>query len=307
MTKSMRHIALGITLAAASLASIPFIASAANPPHAAKHNGIRRRAIATPAPSPMPSAERVLGLVRRAFRSHRPPPPYETYTLERRQLAENGYPDYVESYTYHIWCRTVDRACLGRKVFNDDYYGPLEFLRPAFNEDRDPGPPTADVFEPAPVHPHPVEFVPTPEPTNAPLIIGSVRALGEFDYKVKAMVVEGPLVHLSLTPLRDPDRNRLREIYADKTTYELVKIIATDKLFVGSSRGPVYPVTFTYTMSNVRGTPVVTDLHGVVGGGYSGDGVDVDYHFKDIAFPRALPAWYFDARSYAAHKDDAPE
>ena len=301
----LRHLGFGLTLVAALVAWLPFAASAANPP--AKRAATKRHAaVPTAAPSPLPSAERVLGLIRRKFRSHRPPPPFETYTLERRQLADNGYPDYVSSYTYHIWCRSVDRACLGRKVFNDDYYGSLEFLRPAFNEARDPGPPTADVFEPAPVHSRPVEFVPTPEPTNAPLIIGSVRALGEFEYKVKAMAVEGDLVHLSLTPVRDPDRNRLREIYADKTTYELVKLIATDKLFTGD-RGPVYPVTFTYTMSNIRGTPVVTDLHGIVGGGYTGDGVDVDFHFKDIAFPRSLPSWYFDARTYASHKDDAPQ
>ncbi|MDQ6823693.1 MAG: hypothetical protein M3Z07_04275 [Candidatus Eremiobacteraeota bacterium] len=302
----IRHIGFLIALLAALLTVLPFSASASNPAPAAKRPNAKHRALTpTIAPSPLPSAERVLGLIRRTFRSHRPPPAYETYTLERRQLAENGYQDFVESYTYHIWCRTVDRACLGRKVFNDDYFGSLEFLRPAFNEARDPGPPTADVFEPAPIRSRPVEFVPTPEPTNAPLIIGSVRALGEFEYKVKAMAVEGELVHLSLTPVRDPDRNRLREIYADKTSYELVKIIATDKLFV--DRGPVYPVTFTYTMSSIRGTPVVTDLHGIVGGGYTGDGVDVDYHFKDIAFPRSLPSWYFDARTYAAHKDDAPQ
>jgi hypothetical protein len=50
----------------------------------------------------------------------------------------------------------------------------------------------------------------------------------------------------------------------------------------------------------------VTDIHGVVGDGYSGDGSTVDYSFRDITFPAMLPDWYFDARTYAAHQSDAP-
>jgi hypothetical protein len=59
-------------------------------------------------------------------------------------------------------------------------------------------------------------------------------------------------------------------------------------------------------MGSVQGFPVVTNLHGVVTGGYHGDGQEVDYRFTDIAFPATLPSWYFDARSYAAHQNDAP-
>ena len=262
-------------------------------------------ALASPAPAPSLSPERALGMIRATFRSHRPPPPFVTYTLVRSQLATNGFPDYAESYTYHIWVRSSDRAALGRKVFMDTARGPLEFLRPAFNEDRDPGPPTADVFEPAPVHPHPIEFVPTPEPaTTAPPVIGSIRVFVESEYQVTGMDVVGNLLHLTLEPIRDPDRNRLREIWADKSTFELRKLVATDKLFV--SHGPVYPVTFTITMGSVQGIPVVTDIHGEVGGGYDGDGQQVDYKFRDITFPDSLPDWYFDKRSYSAHQNDAP-
>ena len=58
-------------------------------------------ALATPAPQPMAtlSPERALGLIRATFRSHRPPPPYVTYTLVRSQLATNGFPDYAERPT----------------------------------------------------------------------------------------------------------------------------------------------------------------------------------------------------------------
>ena len=265
-------------------------------------------AVAGAAPAPLapslPSPKRVLGLIRTQFRSHRPPPPFVTYTVERAQKDDHGFVDYVGSYTYHVWCRSLDRAALARRVYRDVNRGPLEFQRPAFNEPRDPGPPTADVFEPAPVHPHPIEFVPTPEPGPTDLrVIGTVQALGEFDYDVVSMDIQGDLLHLKLEPTRDPDRNRLRELWVDRTNYELRKFVATDKLFVGRD---IYGVLFTVTMGVLQGRPVVTDIHGIVGDGYNGDGREVDFFFRDIKFPDALPDWYFDPKAYAAHTNDAP-
>ncbi|HEY0614811.1 MAG TPA: hypothetical protein VGC96_09235 [Candidatus Elarobacter sp.] len=263
------------------------------------------QAAAAPAATaePTPTPQRMLGLIRAQFRSHRPPPAFETYTVTRKQLATNGYPDYASSYTVHVWVRNLDRAALTRKVFRDEARGPLTFDRPAFNEARDPGPPTADVFEPAPARPHPVEEVPTPEPRYTPIpVIGGVRTIIESDYRVDTLEVEGDQLHLHIFPIRDVERNRLRELFVDKRTLELRKLIATDKLFV--TGGPVYPVTFTITMGIVQGVPVVIDIHGVVGGGYNDDGKDVDFKFTDIAFPKTLPDWYFNPRTYAQHAND---
>jgi len=286
---------LAVALAVTTPAPAPVPARAAVPAQAA------------PVPiggEPSPTPQRVLGLIRAQFRSHRPPPPFETYTLVRSQKATNGFPDLAESYTVHIWVRNSDRAALTRYVYRDDYRGPLTFDRPAFNEARDPGPPTADVFEPAPARPHPVSDAYTPEPNYTPLpVIGGVKAIVESDYHVDSLEVEGDQVHLHITPIRDIERNRLREIFADRKTLEIRKLIATDKLFV--EQGAVYPVIFTITMGVVQGHPVVTDLHGVVGGGYNGDGQEVDYKFTDIAFPKALPDWYFNPRTYAQHANDA--
>jgi hypothetical protein len=262
---------------------------------------------AAPAPLAVPtlSPRQLLGQIRRQFRSHRPPPPYETYTLERVQLTDRGFLDYAESYTYHIWARNLDRAALKRKVYRGINRGFLEFDRPAFNEARDPGPPTADVFEPAPEHPHPVEFVPTPEAKQTELpTIATVQTVGEFDYRVDSVAYEGDLVHLSISPTRDPDRNRLREVYADRTTYELRKLIARDKLFIQG--GPVYGVTFTITMGWTAGLPVVTDIHSKADDNYVGDAAVLDFHFRDIAFPTSLSDWYFDSKQYAQHEKDAP-
>lgn len=267
------------------------------------------KATPSPVPTVSPTPQRLLGMIRLQFRSHRPPPPFETYTLVRKQNATNGYPDYAASYTRRYYVRNSDRAALRRDVYRDFARGDLTFDRPAFNEARDPGPPTADVFEPAPARPHPVSEVPTPEPNYTPLpIIGGVRTISEFDYKVESVETEGDELHLRITPIRDVERNRLREVFVDKNTLELHKLIATDKLFVtGGGQGTkVYPTTFTITMGSVQGYPVVINIHGEVGGGYNDDGKLVDFTFTDIKFPSALPDWYFDARTYAAHVSDGP-
>jgi hypothetical protein len=256
--------------------------------------------------TPLPSGKRLLGLIRARFRSHRPPPAYEIYTMERKQLTDQGFPDFVGSYKAKYWVRNLDRAALVRHIFRSINRGELLFDRPAFNEDRDPGPPTADLFEPAPAHPRPVTFVPTPEPAASELpTIGTVVATGEFDYDVQSVDVEGDELHLKILPTRDPDRNRLRELWVDKTTLELHKLIATDKLFVPPSTD-VYAVLFTVTLKTIDGYPCVTSIHGVVGDGYSGDGQVVDFAFTDISFPTTLPEWYFEPKTYPQHDGDAP-
>ena len=58
-------------------------------------------------------------------------------------------------------------------------------------------------------------------------------------------------------PIRDIERNRLREIFVDKTTFELHRLIGTDKLFiVGGGLNKVYPATDTITMGTVAAIPL---------------------------------------------------
>jgi hypothetical protein len=268
---------------------------------------------ATPEPVPTLSPNQTLARIREQFRSHRPPPPYVVYTLTRKQNRADGYPDVSGSYTYHVWVRSSDRAAMKRRVFRDNDEYPPEFDRPAFNEPRDPGPPTADVFEPKPVKPHPVSEPYTPEPASSEApVIGRVNSVLELDYRVTAMGVEGDLIHLVVEPISDPERNRLHDIYADRTTYELKRLVANDKLFVSGTYHDVFDTTFTITMGMVDGIPVVTAIHGVVGHdaagiAYNGDGKVVDFTFDDISFPATLPDWYFNPRQYGAHQNDVPQ
>ncbi len=255
-------------------------------------------------PTPLPSPDDLLADIRDVFRSHRPPPPYETYTLVRKQMTDYGYPDYVNSYTYHIWYRSYDHAALARKISQLGDIGPLEFLRPIFNGPVDPGPPTADVFEPAPLHTYQPTFVPTPEVSLPPVIV-TVKVHAEFDYRVTSVQREGSELHLTLVPRRDPERNRLRQLWVDAKTLELHRLVATDRLFV-PGHDP-YPVLFTIDFKMFEGIPIITHIHGVVYGGYDGDGQTVDYDFKHTVFPATLPAWYFNPRDYAQHLTDAPQ
>jgi hypothetical protein len=272
-------------------------------------------AIASPTPEPIPTLTptQLLARIRTQFRSHRPPPAYESYTLERKQLRNDGYPDVTGSYVFHVWVRNNDRAALKRQVFRDDYEYPPAFDRPAFNEARDPGPPTADVFEPRPLKPHPIGDAYTPEPgSSAVPVIGRVRSLIEYDYRVTRVAYEGDLVHLTLAPISDPERNRLRELFADKTTYELKKLIADDRLFVSGGYKDDYADEFTITMGMVEGVPVVTRIHGIAGANangleYQDDGKVVDFFFRDIVFPATLPDWYFNPRQYGGHLNDLPQ
>lgn len=265
------------------------------------------------------TADQVFFKVRDVFRSHRPPPTYETYTLDRRNNDAEGYPDYSSSYTFHIWVRTTDKAALAREISRLGAIGQLEFMRPQFNavdapedhpEIADPGPPTADLFEPAPIHPRPITFVPTPEPNYTPLpVIAHQQLTFNLDYWVNQVDVEDGLLHLSLSPRRDPERNRLRELYADPHTYELRRVVATDRLQVcygGRHSCEIFPTLFTITVAHLQGIPVVTHIHGVVGGGYNGDDQIVEYSFTNIAFPKSLPDWYFNPTQYAQHQQDAP-
>lgn len=292
---------------------------------------IATAAAATPRPAPaadpVPAATlppyqslspvRLLGFVRRVYREHRPPPQFETYTLVRKQNTNYGYPDVVNSYTKHYWVRNTDRAALVRMVYRDDTDGPPTFDRPALNQDRDPGPPTADLFEPA--HRQPINVVPTPEPTLPAGLktIGSVVAIGESDYNVPKMTVEGDMLHLVLQPRRDPERNVLRELWVDKKTFVVRKIVAHDRLFAEGDG--VYPVKFTYTLGYLDGYVVITHLDGVVlpiedkdkagnitERAFDGDGETVTYDFQDITFPQSLPGWYFDPGQYGSHVAEAP-
>ena len=232
-------------------------------------------------PAESPSPEAVLAKIVDRYRSRRPLPPFESYTLTRFQKTARGDVDPNNSYTRHVWLRTSDGAALTRSIGVNGREGEIGFDRPAFNEPRDPGPPTADL-----------------------LAAAGASSGTALPYRADSLTVDGGQLHLRVSALRDKEHNRVREIFADQNTYALRTLIATDTLFV--ARGPTYPVTFTVEMSEVDGIPIVSALRGVVGGGYNDDGRQVEYVFSAISFPLSLPDWYFDPKTYRDHRAEAP-
>ena len=108
--------------------------------------------------------------------------------------------------------------------------------------------------------------------------------------------------------VRDPERNRLREVSADQTTYEVTRLVANDRLYVGCQ---IYDTTFDIHVCMLAGRPIVTSIHGAVGqaadgSAYFGDGKSVDYTLSNIKFLSKMPDWYFNARTHAAHQNDLP-
>jgi hypothetical protein len=282
---------------------------------------------ATDAPVPWQrmTPDQIYFKIRDVFRSHRPPPLYEQYTLVRQDDDAEGYPDYANSYTFHIWERSSDKAALGRQISylggtgQISWEGPPEFMRPQLNaldappghpELADPGPPTADLFQPAPLVRHPITWVPTPEPTNGPQLPVIAREQIQFnlDYRVTSVGIKDGLLHVSLVARRDPQRNRLRELWAIPTTFDLTKVVEEDHFEVcyAGNVCKFYPAWFTITLSRVENVPAITQIRAVVQGGYNGDDRVVDYAFENVTFPDSLPAWYFDATQYAQHLGEAP-
>src|ERR1035438_218979 len=107
-------------------------------------------------------------------------------------------------------------------MFDSRATGGAAFIVPAFDQPVDPGPPTADLLD-AIRQTH--AAVPTPSPAatpaNAPHVIGSVSVVIESNYHVTFAGIDGNDDHLHLEARRDPERNRLTDLYVDRNTYAL--------------------------------------------------------------------------------------
>jgi hypothetical protein len=272
----------------------------------------------SPAPTPLPlTGDQILARAKAVFRAYARPP-FVAYTLVRRD-QHNGTPDFENSYTLKVWCRTADRSALARRAWRGKAYGDLQNITVMFDKAIDPGPPTADMFEKrlfgavsarrdetsaaassgVPANAAGAE-VPSPAETTLPEI-GRVSAL-DGDYRAVRVARDGDLIHLWLVPRSDPDRNRLDEIWVDARTYDLRRAIVRDHLYLGLSGQSIedeFDVRFT---PGPGGLPLISAIHGQT----QYDQFVTDYKFEDITFPASLPDWYFTPKQYGLHRSDAP-
>ena len=265
----------------------------------------------SPVSSPPPlTGDQIFTHVKTVFRSY-PRPPYVAYTLVRRDW-HNGAPDFENSYTLKLWCRTADRSALARRAWRGKAYGDLQNITVMFDREVDPGPPTADMFEkrlfgaagarrdgPSPAPADEAALAPHDERSPLPLI-GRVGAL-DGDYRTRRVAREGELLHLWLEPKSDPERNRLDEIWVDAASYDLRRALVRDHLYLwgGQSIEDEFDVRFT---PGPGGLPLIASIRGQTRYGQ----FETQYTFSDITFPDTLPAWYFLPKQYGMHRDEAP-
>ena len=271
-------------------------------------------ALACVAASPEPSApltgDQILARAKAVFRAYARPP-FVTYTLVRRD-RHNGAPDFENSYTLKLWCRTADRSALARKVWNGKAYGELENVTVMFDKAVDPGPPTADMFEKrlfgaisarldaTPV----VAATPDPSASDAPAALPEIGRVGarDGDYQVVRVARDGELIHLWLVPRTDAERNRIDEMWVDAQTYDLRRARVRDHLYFGISGQSIEEDFDVRLTPGPGGLPLITSIHGQT----RYDQFTTDYTFLDVRFPAELPAWYFEPKQYGAHRSDAP-
>lgn len=262
------------------------------------------------------TGDQILARVKAVFRSY-PRPPYVAYTLIRRD-RHDGAPDFENSYTLKIWCRTSDRSALARRVWKGKAYGEMQNLTVMFDKEVDPGPPTADMFEKrlfGALHARADREGSSSNAaasassgaaiageSSAPLPeIGRVSAL-DGDYRAVRVAREAGLIHLWLVPKTDPDRNRLDELWVDAQTYDLRRALVRDHLYLGmtgQSLDDEFDVRF---VPGPGGLPLIATIHGETKWGM----FETDYTFTGVTFPDALPDWYFAPKQYGARRADAP-
>jgi hypothetical protein len=95
-------------------------------------------------------------------------------------------------------------------------------------------------------NPHPL---PAPTATSAPSLREIVEVSSSFrtyDIALVGMELVGdsPAYHLRLTPLRDPQRNRLRELWVDAGTYAPLQLVTALNFVAGPGTTVAWLITF---------------------------------------------------------------
>ena len=260
----------------------------------------------------------ILQSAREAF--HAPGrPPYVVYNMKRVVFLDDQ-PDSDDDYTLRIWSRTSDGAALVRfwdpitqRAFEDLYFG-----RYRLRLDADPGPPVSDIFEPPPGR---IPQSPRESTTDGLRTIAVVAQRGDLDYRATLVGIDKGSYHLKLQPLRDEDRNRLRELWVDTDDFEVRRAIEVASPAVTAERWaarpqdlPAYgflsPIQLDMTFELLANVPVITKATETAqiypGVGALGHQIEMDYSYDRMTLRSELPDWLFQPNTYGAHFREAP-
>jgi len=121
-------------------------------------------------------------------------------------------------------------------------------------------------------------------------VIGSTGTLAKtYDVRLIEMLDGGKTYHLGLTPVKDPKRFRLREMWVSADTYITQKILIAQNF----SKPPFTDVAWIVTFKQIDGGPYIDEerAQGPLDFGESGSLENVTISFENIASTSTLPAY----------------
>ena len=139
-----------------------------------------------------------------------------------------------------------------------------------------------------------------PSPQPSPMrVIASVVAIESPPYQIADLgdtaIDDRPVYHLGLNPTHDPQRNVLRQIWVDKTTFLPVRYVALRTVLDA-------PEPFIYAIT-VDSAVIDDHLVNVDAEGLSQDGLG-RWRVFQISFPDSEPDWVFNPAQWPRHNGE---
>jgi hypothetical protein len=126
-------------------------------------------------------------------------------------------------------------------------------------------------------------------PTRYPVIGRSGTSARTYDVRLLELLDRGGTYHLGLTPLRDPDTYRLREMWVTARTFITQRIL----IAANFSREPYTGVAWLITFKQIDGGPYIADerTQGKLDFGAAGLLEDVTISFEEVTATSSLPRY----------------
>jgi hypothetical protein len=136
-------------------------------------------------------------------------------------------------------------------------------------------------------------------PAQFPVIGRSGTSARNYDVRLIEMLEGGNTYHLGLTPLRDPNTFRLREMWVTTRSFITQKILIAQNF----AREPYTNVPWLVTFNHVDGGPYISEerAQGALDFGAAGSLEDVTIGFEEVRATSALPRY----GTVGMHADEA--
>ncbi|MBC5823230.1 MAG: hypothetical protein GIW99_12480 [Candidatus Eremiobacteraeota bacterium] len=257
-------------------------------------------ALLASAPPGVPSADSIFLRAAQTARAN-PYPPYLTYVMHEVFVHHGKRVD----YDYRVWYRGNDGKALMQNLGRSRRGGSETFFGYPFPFSPDVNFLLNATPEPASPPPPPVGSpVPTASGAKSPHLLDVEAVVSNRNYDVSLAGVEDyaghPVYHLTLRAIRDERAHPLKNVWVDRSTFQVWKAQAGASGNKGPAAGfisgqaefgPVGPYWLVRLASG----------DGQLRFGFLSDSGHYEYVFSDLGFPPSLPDWYFDSKQFARH------